>query len=108
MIRIRSCCCYRRCVGNDISYNDMFNILNRYSAVLLDVRSSQEFKEGHMDGAINIPLCDVKKEVPKRITDKNKCIIAYCTSGIRSKKAQEILSTMGYKNVFNLVDGFKG
>ncbi|MBP3502988.1 MAG: rhodanese-like domain-containing protein [Clostridia bacterium] len=86
----------------------MINILNNYSAILLDVRSRQEFKEGHIDGAINIPLCDVKKEVPKRITDKNKYIIVYCTSGIRSKKAQKILNSMGYKNVYNLISGFKG
>lgn len=108
MIVIRRCCCYKRCAENDIYYNDMINIVNKYSVILLDVRSNQEFKEGHMDGAINIPLCDVKKEAPKKISDKNKYIIAYCTSGIRSKKAQKILNSMGYKNVYNLMSGFKG
>lgn len=108
MIVIRRCCCYKRCAENDIYYNDMINILNKYSAILLDVRSNQEFKEGHMNGAINIPLCDVKKEAPKKIRDKNKYIIAYCTSGIRSKKAQKILNSIGYENVYNLMSGFKG
>lgn len=106
MIKIRRCCCCRRCFDNDISYNDMINLMNRYSVILLDVRSNQEFREGHMDGAINVPLCDVKKEVPKIISDKNKYIVAYCTSGIRSKKAQKILNSMGYKNVYNLISGF--
>lgn len=86
----------------------MSSLVNRYSAILLDVRSNQEFKEGHIDGAINIPLCDVKNNVPKLISDKGKYIIAYCTSGIRSKKAQKILNSLGYRNVYNLMSGFNG
>ena len=106
MIKIKRCCCYKRCAENDISYNEMINLLNKYSAILLDVRSNQEFKEGHFDGAINVPLCDIKKKIQKKISNKNKYIIAYCTSGIRSKKAQKILNSIGYKNVYNLVSGY--
>lgn len=85
----------------------MFDLINKYSVILLDVRSPQEFKEGHLNGAINVPLCEVKMKVPKIVTDKNKYIIAYCTSGIRSKKAQNILNSIGYKNVYNLASGYK-
>ena len=108
MIIIRRCCCYRRCIEKDISYNEMIDILNIYSAKLIDVRSNQEFKEGHINGSINIPLCDIKKEIPKKISNKNTYIIVYCTSGIRSKKAQKLLNSMGYQNIYNLIDGFKG
>lgn len=74
--------------------------------MIVDVRSIQEFKEGHIDGAVNIPLGELKGMFAKVVNDKNKCIVVYCTSGIRSKKAQKILNCMGYKNVYNLADGF--
>lgn len=101
-------CCYKRSIEKDINYKEMIYIVNNYSAVLLDVRSNQEYREGHINGAINIPLSDIKKEIQKKITNKKTYIVVYCTSGIRSKKAQKILNSMGYNNVFNLACGFKG
>lgn len=104
--------CYNRCVENgisyDIKYENMYKLIKNYNAIIIDVRSNQEFKEGHINGAINIPLCDIKRKISNIIADKNIYIIAYCTSGIRSKKAQDILKSLGYKNVYNLIPGFQG
>ena len=98
-------CCYRNETNGDISYNEMQKILKTKSAILIDVRSKQEFNEGHFNGAINIPLNDINI-ITNKIKDKNKYIILYCSSGIRSKKAQKILISDGYMNVYNLVDGY--
>lgn len=83
----------------------MQKILKTKSAILIDVRSKQEFNEGHFDGAINIPLNNINI-ITDKVKDKNKYIILYCSSGIRSKKAQEILISDGYMNVYNLADGY--
>lgn len=84
----------------------MEEIINKYPTIIVDVRSEQEFKEGHINGAINIPLYKVKSDFQKKIKNKNEYIVLYCTSGIRSKKAQNILISMGYTNVYNLISEF--
>lgn len=104
---IRRCCCYRRCCSKDINYKEMLQLLEKSSFLIIDVRSEQEYKEGHMSGAINIPLYAVKSVVPKKVKDKNQSMILYCSGGIRSKKAQIILESMGYQNVYNVTEGFR-
>ena len=75
------------------------------NVVVLDVRSTQEFNEGHILGAINIPVYELKKKAKQTIRDKNSVIIAYCTAGIRSRKAIKILKDLGYRNLYNIKDG---
>lgn len=84
----------------------MEEIINKYPTIIVDVRSEQEFKEGHINGAINIPLYKVKSDFQKKVKNKNEYIVLYCTSGIRSKKTQNILISMGYTNVYNLISEF--
>lgn len=102
---LKKCCCYRSEFEGDITYNQMQKILRDKLAILIDVRSKQEFNEGHINGAINIPLSDINK-LTNMVKDKKKYIILYCSSGIRSKKAQKELISKGYINVYNLIDGF--
>lgn len=68
-------------------------------AVVIDVRTRQEFAGGHVKGSINIPL-DVLtsrlKEIPR-----NKPVITCCASGMRSASAQSILLNKGYTEVYN-------
>ena len=75
-------------------------------AIIIDVRSSQEYKEGHIDGAIIIPEYEIKRKIENKVQDKNQNIVVYCSSGSRSKKAQKILKKLGYENVYNLYNGF--
>ena len=71
-------------------------------AILIDVRSPQEYNEGHINGAILIPSYEIKKRINNIITDKNQPIIVYCSTGARSKKTQKELNKNGYTNVYNL------
>ena len=97
---------YRTYAENDIDYENAKIILkNDKNAVLLDVRSPQEYKEGHLEKSINIPLYDISKKIENIISDKETIIIVYCQSGNRSKKAIEILYKNGYKNLYNIVGG---
>lgn len=104
-IRRYYCCCTRS-FEKIVDYAGMSKLINEYSAVVIDVRSEQEFKEGHINGAINIPLYRIKNDCINAIRDKNKYIVVYCTSGIRSQKAQIILNSLGYSNVYNLKCGY--
>ena len=102
---IRRCCC-KRYYDDDIYFKDIDRFVGEYSAIIIDVRSVQEYKESHVNGAINIPVWDIAKNISTVIKNKNQYIVLYCSSGIRSKKAQRILKKLGYKNVFNVNEGF--
>ena len=86
----------------EISYED----IKKDKYILVDVRSRKEYLEGHLDGAINISLFNLKKEFKNKINENDK-IVVYCQSGIRSKKALKILEDIGYKNVYNLTGGIE-
>lgn len=90
----------------NINKNEAYEMLSENdNAVLLDVRSPQEFEEGHMQNAINIPTYEIRKRTEKIIKDKETIIICYCTIGVRSKKAIKILRKLGYKNLYHLDGG---
>ena len=79
--------------------------LNEY--MIIDVRSRREFIEKHLDGAINIPLPEVKKNIEKYVNNKKRKILMCCEYGGRSAKATQILEQLGYVNVFNLKGGLE-
>ena len=90
----------------NITKEEMREMLNNSNnIILLDVRSHQEYEEGHLKGAINIPTYDLYREATKKIKDKEAIIIAYCTIGVRSENAINILRKMGYKNLYHLDGG---
>lgn len=68
-------------------------------AFLVDVRSTYEFSFGSVQGAINIPLGEVKNQLKKLQGKEN--IVVFCRSGARSGQAKSILEQNGFQNVFN-------
>ena len=91
--------------NKDISYRELQSLMKTQNIVLMDVRSGQEYEEGHLDGAINIPVYNIEKEISKYVKSKEDTIILYCSSGSRSKQAKEILENLGYSEVYNLKEG---
>ena len=76
------------------------------NAVILDVRTADEFNEGCIVNAINIDIHrgqDFVNEI--EALDKNKNYYVYCRSGMRSAKACEIMNQLGFENAFNLIGG---
>ncbi len=64
----------------------------------MDVRDAYEYTEGHIPGAINIPV--VSFAAQSGVLDKKKTIIVYCNAGGRSYKAYRKLMKLGYKHIF--------
>ena len=88
----------------DIMQSEIKSLMSK-GAILIDVRSPQEYNEGHLDNSILLPEYEILKKIEDIIPNKNTKIILYCSSGTRSKKAQEELEKMGYKNIYNVLNG---
>ena len=67
--------------------------------VILDVRTEEEFAEGHIENAILIPDYEIETKAESVLKDKKQLILVYCRSGRRSKIAADELAAMGYDNV---------
>ena len=70
-------------------------------AVLLYVRTPQEYREGHIPGSQNVPLQQLDK-VEEVTENKDTVLYVYCRSGARSRQAVSLLKHMGYTNVHNI------
>jgi len=79
---------------------------NGKSPVLLDVRESDEWRQGHLEGAIPLPRGFLEIKVETAIPDKNTPIIAYCAGGVRSLLAAKVMREMGYQNVTSMAGGY--
>lgn len=85
------------------TYEDLENI-DFDNTILLDVRTEMEFNNGHIEGAINIPVDELRYRLNE--LDKNKEILEYCQVGLRGYIADRILNQNGFK-VKNLTGGYK-
>ncbi len=97
---------YRSENENGIDYESAKIILkNDKQAILVDVRSPQEYKEGHLEGSINIPLYDLERNCKALVDKKENTIILYCQSGSRSRKAMQILQEQSCSNIYQIDGG---
>lgn len=69
---------------------------------VLDVREPDEYADGHIPGAMLLPLGEVRAHAPRLLPDKNAELLVYCQSGARSMTACSILRRMGYTKVYDL------
>ena len=79
---------------------------NGKSHVILDVRESDEWRQGHLEGAVPLPRGFLEIKVETAIPDKQTPIIAYCAGGVRSLLAGKMLKEMGYRNVTSMTGGY--
>ena len=84
-----------------------FKDINLKDYLIIDVRSRREFRETHLNGAINIPLSEIKKNVGKFVNNKQRKLLICCEYGVRSRRAAEILEDLGYTQVYNLKGGLE-
>ncbi len=76
------------------------------NAVLIDVRTPEEYAEGHLDNAVNINWYEEDFINQFKTIEKDKTIYVYCKKGGRSASAAELLTSSGYKNVIDLLGGY--
>ena len=90
--------------GEDFNPDISFKLVKQ-GAVLIDVRSQEEYNSGHIEGAVNISHIDIKEKEDfiKQLTNDNKKkpIVVYCQSGRRSSVAKNLLNELGYSEVTN-------
>ena len=70
--------------------------------LILDVRSPEEYAQGHIPHAINIPMDRIGEEPPKELPDRDQTIFVYCVKGIQSMNVANRLAHMGYKNIIEM------
>ena len=86
-----------------ITWNE-FEQLDKDDYILVDVRTENEYKKGHVDGAINIPVDELRERLHE--LDRSKTIVVYCRVGYRGYIADRILSQNGFR-VLNITGGYK-
>lgn len=89
--------------GVDVSIEAAQNMWSNKEAIIIDVRTPGEYREGHIPGVANIPLdqlADRAKEVPK-----DKKVLLICRSGNRSGQGTSLLRGKGFDNVYNITGG---
>jgi len=87
-------------LSHNISIADAVEKLNN-GAVLIDVRTPEEFASGAHKGAINIPVDDLGR-IGDHVPDKNNAVLLYCQSGMRATSACSTLRHTGYSDVHNI------
>ena len=86
-----------------ISQDEAMKIMEEESGFLIvDVRRPDEFAEGHIEGAINVPNEGIEDEMLEEMPDKDQLLLIYCRTGRRSKEASEKLAKIGYTNIYEI------
>ena len=92
---------------SDISQQELFEA-NSNNVVIVDVRTTEEFQQGHVPNAINVPLSNIIDNPDILTFSKEKPIVLYCRSGYRAGKAAEALQKYGYTNLRHLEGDMQG
>ena len=77
---------------------------DKKGVMILDVRTDKEYEQGHIPGAVHIPLTEIGDKVKKLKKDRE--LVVFCQNGNRSIWAIKRLMGMGYKNLYNLKGGY--
>tara|TARA_Y100000588_G_scaffold107090_1_gene117227 strand:+ start:350 stop:724 length:375 start_codon:yes stop_codon:yes gene_type:complete len=90
---------------NQVNSDELLDFIDINNAVLVDVRTNDEYNSGYIENSINIDYFsdDFSENVEK--LDKNTPIVLYCRSGKRSSKSANKLSKLGFKEIYNLQGG---
>ena len=76
--------------------------LLKQQAKIIDVRTPDEYRNGHVPGAHNLPLAELGRHIGRLAPDKNQPLLLHCAGGARSAAGQQVLKRLGYASVHNL------
>lgn len=91
--------------GSKLTLVQATQLINRDKATVLDVRTKDEFAQGHMPGAKNIPLVDFPQRAGELTKLQSQSVIVVCNSGMQSLKARSQLKKLGINEVYVLEGG---
>lgn len=118
-LKWQAACGFSTSVGKTIQYDEVKELLKKEGVTHIDVREPWEVKEyGIINGMINIPIGDLTAALqmtPKdfelkyhqKLPDKSNTVVFSCLAGIRSKKALEVASSLGFNRIYNYGGGFE-
>ena len=89
-----------------IDIDEARKLLEQPGTVLIDVRESDEWRQGHIPQAVAIPRGFLELRVEEKVPDHKTPVILQCASGTRSLLAARALRELGYENLYNLTGGF--
>ena len=99
----------------EVTPEEVTEIQKQGGTLILDVREPNEFSEGHLVGAINIPrgFLEVKADLEhykkdERLADRTQKVVCYCGGGHRSALAAKTLQEMGFESVLSMKEGWTG
>ena len=84
-----------------ITSDEAKKMMESEKTIVVDVRTTEEYNEGHIPNAISIPLETIEKEAEAKLKNKDDLILVYCRSGRRSREAALKLIEKGYTNVID-------
>ena len=91
--------------GKKITPQDLVSLTNQDAAKLIDLRSPNEFADGHITGSINIPYADIEDRLHEIKLQEGKSLVLICDSGSQSANAGEVLNKSGCQNTVILSGG---
>jgi len=91
--------------GKKITPQDLINLTNQDAAQLIDLRSSNEFNDGHITGSINIPYTDLEDRIHEIKKQEDKSLVLICDTGSQSANAGEVLNKSGFEKTVILSGG---
>ena len=91
--------------GAAISPTNLVTLVNRENAVVIDVRDSKEFGNGHIAGAINIPAASIESKMSDLEAHKDKPIVLVCKIGQHASAVGRKMKAKGFENVRRLSGG---
>lgn len=92
-------------IAKDVEKQEFKKLIDSKEGILIDVRTPQEYNDGHILGAKNI---DINNNFILEISqlDTNTPVYVYCAAGGRSSKAMKQMTSLGFKEVYNLLGGY--
>jgi rhodanese-related sulfurtransferase len=87
--------------------NDAVHLINREKAVVVDVCEPEEFAQGHIGGARNVPLGQLEQRLPEVVKNKSLPVILVCATGARAQRALSTAKKLGYEKAQALGGGLK-
>ncbi|RKP58790.1 rhodanese-like domain-containing protein [Pararobbsia silviterrae] len=93
--------------GHGVSAADATQMINRRNAVVVDLRSTDEFSKGHLPQARSVPFETLSEKAAQVSKNKSAPVLLVCQTGQRARKAEQVLTEAGYAEVYTLQGGIE-
>lgn len=94
-------------VARGLSAGQAVHLINREKAIVVDVCEPEEFAQGHIGGARNVPLAQLEQRLPEVVKNKSLPVILVCATGARAQRALGTAKKLGYEKAQALAGGLK-